>query len=597
MSCRIEDYALIGDTLSAALVGRDGSIDWLCVPRFDSPACFAALLGTPQHGRWLLAPDAHIQRTTRRYHEDTLVLETVHETAEGTVAVIDWMPLADGRTDVVRIVEGRAGRVPMRMELIIRFEYGSIVPWVRRLDHQGLGVIAGPDALEFRTPVETHGEAFTTQARFTVGMGERVPFALTWYPSHEDPPEPIDPEGALTATERGWRDWVGQCTYTGRWREPMMRSLLTLKALTYEPTGGIVAAPTASLPEWIGGGRNWDYRFCWLRDATLTLYALLGAGYHEEAAAWRGWLQRAVAGRPADLQILYGLRGDRRMQERELGWLPGYEDSRPVRVGNAAMDQRQLDVYGEVMDALHLARVAGVEPDLSAWGVQRAVLDFLESHWQEPDRGIWEVRGPPRQFTHSKMMAWLAFDRGVKAVERFGLEGPVDRWRDIRDEIHTQVCREGFDAERGTFVQSYGSHEVDASLLLGPLIGFLAADDPRVAGTVEAIQADLAIDGLVRRYRADQAVDGLEGPEGVFLACSFWLVDNLALLGRQDEAEKLFEHLLSLQNDVGLLAEQYDPAGERMLGNFPQAFSHVALINTIRNLTARDGPARERAKR
>jgi len=597
MACRIEDYALIGDTLSAALVGRDGSIDWFCAPRFDSPACFAALLGGPEHGRWLLAPDGEIRRSTRRYRDDTLVLETVYETEAGTVAVIDCMPMDNDRTDVVRIVEGRGGQVPMHMELLIRFEYGSVVPWVRKLDHEGLSVIAGPDALEFRTPVETRGEDFTTQARFTVREGERVPFALTWYPSHLEPPAAIDPEEALAATEREWRKWAGQCTYDGRWREPMLRSLLTLKGLTYGPTGGIVAAPTASLPEWIGGGRNWDYRFCWLRDATLTLYALLGAGYRDEAAAWRGWLLRAVAGRPADLQILYGLRGDRRIEEWEVDWLPGYEGSQPVRIGNAAKDQRQLDVYGEVMDALHLARAAGVAPDESAWAVQRAILDFLQSHWAEPDQGIWEVRGPPRQFTFSKMMAWLAFDRGVKAVERFGLEGPVDRWRGIREEIHTQVCREGFDTERGTFVQSYGSREVDASLLLGPLIGFIPPDDPRVAGTVAAVQEDLTVGGLVRRYRPDKELDGLEGGEGVFLACSFWLVDNLALLGRQEEAEALFEHLLSLRNDVGLLAEQYDPEGKRMLGNFPQAFSHVAMINTIRNLAETGGPARQRAER
>ncbi|QEH35924.1 Trehalase [Aquisphaera giovannonii] len=588
MPSRIEDYALIGDCQAAALVGRDGSIDWLCVPRFDSAACFAALLGTPEDGRWLVGPRGGEPRVRRRYREGTLVLETEFETDAGTVALIDFMPPRSEHPDLVRIVEGRRGRVPMRMELVIRFDYGSVVPWVRRVEH-GIAAIAGPDMLALRTDVPMHGENLHTVADFEVAEGQRVAFDLTWHPSHRPRPAEVDAARALEEAESWWREWSGRCDVDGEWCEAVRRSLITLKALTYAPTGGIVAAPTTSLPECLGGVRNWDYRYCWLRDATFTLYALMLAGYRQEAAAWREWLLRAVAGTPSRLQIMYGLAGERRLTEQQIPWLPGYEGSAPVRVGNGAWDQHQLDVYGEVIDALHQARRFGLEPDGDSWRFQRALMDFLESDWRRPDEGIWEVRGPRRQFTHSKVMAWVAFDRAVKGVEQAGLDGPVGRWRAIRDEIHAQVCAEGFDASLGSFVQSYGSKHLDASLLMMPLVGFLPATDPRVRGTVEAIERGLVTDGFVHRYRPDPGVDGLPPGEGTFLLCTFWLADCLALMGRRDDARAIFERLLAIRNDVGLLSEGYDPQARRMVGNFPQAFSHIGLINTAYNLM--QGPA------
>jgi GH15 family glucan-1,4-alpha-glucosidase len=595
VSLPIEDYALIGDTQSAALVGRNGSIDWICLPRFDSGACFAALLGGPEHGRWLIEPAVPIRRIRRRYVKDALVLETEFETDAGSVRVFDFMPPRQREPDVVRIVEGVHGNVPMRMELIIRFDYGHVMPWVRKLDGY-LGAIAGPDALALRTPVPTYGRDFTTRADFAVAAGERVPFTLVWHPSHLTAPDPIDPLAALDDTVAWWHEWVSRCNYGGRWREQVIRSLITLKALTYEPTGGIVAAATTSLPEALGGVRNWDYRYCWLRDATYTLYALAISGYTEEAAAWRNWLLRAVAGDPSTLQTMYGVRGERRLAELELPWLPGYEGSRPVRVGNAAVHQLQLDVYGEVIDALYLSKRHDVTVDGEAWSLQLALLGFLEQAWRQPDEGIWEVRGPRRHFTHSKAMAWVAFDRAIKAVERFGRQGPVDKWRALRQEIHDEIHARGFDEQRQMFTQYYGASETDGSLLLLPLVGFIAADDPRMLGTVRAIERDLLTDGFVRRYRSDESVDGLPHGEGVFLACTFWLADNYALQGRTAEAEALFERLLALCNDVGLLAEEYDPAGRRLLGNFPQAFSHVMLINSAHNLSGAHRPAEERKR-
>lgn len=584
MPLPIEDYALIGDCHTAALVGRDGSIDWLCFPRFDSGACFAALLGDPGHGRWLIAPAAEVRRTRRRYREGTLILETEFETDQGAVRIIDCMPLSDERWDVLRIVEGLSGQVAMRMELIIRFDYGSIVPWVRRLDG-AVQATAGPDTLELYTPVVVRGKNMKTVAEFQVNKGERTPFALNYRPSHEATQPAVDPEQALAATENEWLEWSGRCTDQGHWRDAVVRSLITLKALTYAPTGGIVAAPTTSLPEQPGGVRNWDYRYCWLRDATFTLNALLLAGYQEEAVAWREWLLRAAAGSPEDLQILYSVTGERRLDEYEVGWLPGYGGAAPVRLGNAASKQLQLDVYGEVMDTLHLARAAGLEPETAAWNIQVALLQFLESNWQEPDEGIWEVRGPRRHFTHSKVMAWVAFDRAVKDAERFGLTGPVGRWKEVRDAIHAQVCESGFDAQRNTFVQFYGSRHLDASLLLIPQVGFLPCDDPRVRGTVAAVERDLVVDGLVLRYSTQTDVDQLPPGEGTFLPCSFWLADCLVLTGRREEGEALFARLLELRNDVGLLAEEYDCHERRMLGNFPQALTHMALINTARLLS------------
>ena len=592
---RIEDYALIGDTQTAALVATDGSIDWLCLPYFDSAACFAALLGRRDHGRWQIAPASPITAIRRRYRDATLVLETEFTTAEGVVRLIDCMPPRQGAPDVVRIVEGVRGDVPMTTDLVIRFDYGSIVPWVRRIDGV-LRAIGGPDALSLWTPVPLCGVDLTTRGDFRVRAGERVPFVMLWHPSHVEPPAPPDWEHAVSDTEAWWREWATACTAEGPWRDLILRSALTLKALTFAPTGGIVAAATTSLPEKLGGVRNWDYRYCWLRDATFSLYALMTCGFFDEAVAWCQWLLRAVAGDPHALQIMYGAGGQRRLDELELEWLPGYEASRPVRIGNAAVRQRQLDVFGEVMDSLHLARRANRLVADEAWALQLAILEALEHDWREPDEGIWEVRGPRRHFTHSKMMAWVAFDRGIKAVERFGQQGPVDRWRDIRRTIHDEVCGAGFDAARGTFTQVYGSPELDASLLMMPLVGFLPARDPRVIGTVAAIERELMVDGLVLRYRTqhDGRVDGLPPGEGVFLACSFWLADNYVLQGRQEDARALFDRLVGLANDVGLLSEEYDPRDRRLLGNFPQAFSHVSLINTAFNLTRARGPAADR---
>jgi GH15 family glucan-1,4-alpha-glucosidase len=593
MSSRIEDYALIGDRHTAALVARNGSIDWLCFPRFDSGACFAALLGNEEHGCWTLSPAGEIRRIRRGYHDDTLVLETEYETADGAVSVIDCMPPRSREPDLIRIVVGKRGQVPMRMQLVLRPDYGSIIPWVRRTEN-GICAVAGPDTLTLQSDVNLRNENFKTEAEFTISAGQRLHFVLIWHPSHESDSVTADAETLLVQTEQWWREWSGRCTYQGPYRDSVVRSLVTLKALTYAPTGGIVAAPTTSLPEWIGGIRNWDYRYCWVRDATFTLYALMLAGYTAEAAAWRDWLLRAVAGKPSQLNIMYGLAGERRLPEMELDWLPGYEGSAPVRIGNAAWEQFQLDVYGELMDAMHLARRGGLAPDENAWRVERALTDHLESTWSEPDNGIWEMRGPKRHFTHSKVMAWVAMDRMVKAVENFGLQGPVERWRGVRAKIHDEVCSHGFDRARNTFVQYYGGTELDASLLMIALVGFLPPGDPRIKGTVEAIERDLMADGFVLRYRTDPKVDGLPPGEAPFLACSFWLADNLALMGRREDARLLFERLLGLCNDVGLLAEEYDPAAKRHLGNFPQAFSHVALINTASNLSQSQGPAKDR---
>ncbi len=586
MAGHIEDYGLIGDLQTAALVGRDGSIDWLCLPRFDSPACFAALLDEERAGRWLLAPASGGPSTRRRYHGETLVLESEWETEDGAVRVIDFMPPRGEAPDVVRIVEGLSGRVPMKMQLRLRFDYGKVVPWVRTLDGE-VGAIAGPDAVWVTTPVELDHHDQVIEARFEVAAGDRVPFVLTHAPSHADRPRAVDAEDALAGTLAYWADWMGSCDYDGRWDDEVRRSLMTLKALTYRPTGGIVAAATTSLPEELGGSRNWDYRFCWLRDATFTLQALLGTGYITEARAWRDWLLRAVAGDPADLRIMYALDGSRRIPEYELPWLSGYEGSTPVRVGNAAAAQFQLDVWGEVLDGLHLGREAGLASTEDAWRMQKALLDFLEGAWDEPDNSLWEVRGPQRPFVHSKVMAWAGLDRAVQAVERSGLDGPVDRWRRVRQDIHDDVCAKGYDAERGTFTQFYGSQGLDAALLLIPRVGFLPWDDPRVSGTVDAVQRELDVDGFLLRYRpeADGGVDGLPGGEGAFLACTFWLADALAGLRRTEEAERLFERLLGLRNDLGLLSEEYDVVTRRQVGNTPQAFSHVGLVNTARHLS------------
>ena len=597
MPSKIEDYALIGDLETCALVARDGSIDWLCVPHFASPACFAALLGTPEHGRWLLAPSVAVQSVSRRYRGDSLILETEMQCDTGRVRIIDFMPVRTKAIDVVRIIEGIEGTVPMRMELAIRFGYGAIVPWVRALD-DGIRAIAGPDTVYLRSDVPLRGEGFSTVADFNVAAGDRVAFDLTWTETHSPEPERRDDlQLRLAQTEEFWREWSSRCTYEGPWRDVVMRSLITLKALTYAPSGGIVAAATTSLPEWIGGVRNWDYRHCWLRDATFSLYALTVGGYTDEAVAWREWLVNAVAGRPEELQIVYGIRGERHLTELELDWLPGYENSRPVRIGNAAFQQRQLDVYGEIADVLHLTRRLGLPPSEDAWRVEGALTGFLETAWREPDEGIWEVRGPRRHFTHSKVMAWVAFDRAVVAVESYGLDGPVERWRAIRDEIRAEVLEKGFDSSLNAFVQFYGSTSADASLLTLPALGFIDADDPRMLGTIELIRAQCESDGFIKRYPADPGVDGLPPGEGTFLLCTFWLADVLALQGKLDEATAIFERLVALCNDVGLLAEQYEPLAGRQLGNFPQAFSHVGLINTARNLQRRGGPAEDRQKR
>lgn len=587
MPLRIEDYGLIGDCRTAALVGLDGSIDWLCLPRFDSGACFAALLGTPENGRWKLAPAGPVEVTEvrRRYWPGSLVLETEFETASGAVRVVDAMAMGGETPTVARVVEGLRGEVPVRSELIFRFDYGWIVPWVRRHDW-GTSAIAGPDMLRLRSWVEHRGEGLKTVAEFVVKEGQKIPFTLAWHASTDPAPPGLDAEGVVRDTDAWWRAWSGRCRdHLDADHGAVVRSLITLKALTYAPTGGIVAAATTSLPEQVGGVRNWDYRFCWLRDATFTLLALMNAGYIDEARHWRDWLLRAVAGQPDRLQIMYGVGGERRLTEMEVDWLPGYEGSRPVRIGNAASGQFQLDVYGEVIDVLHQAHRHGLAPIEDAWLFGRKVAESLESAWKEPDEGIWEVRGGRRHFTHSKVMAWVAFDRAVKAVEVYGLPyGRLDEWKAIRDAIHREVCEQGFDASRGTFVQSYGSKCLDASLLMIPLVGFLPASDPRVAGTVEAVRLGLMERGFVRRYDSSSSVDGLPAGEGAFLPCTFWLADNLALQGRHEEAVEVFESLLAVRNDLGLLAEEYDPVSRRQLGNFPQAFSHVCLANTARQL-------------
>ncbi len=593
MGLKIEDYALIGDCEGAALVGRDGSIDWLCLPRFDSAACFASLLGDPSHGRWLIAPDADVRHVRRCYREGTLILETEFEVAGGVVVVIDFMPVKDGKSNVVRIVEGRRGKVPMLCELVLRPDYGSVVPWVR---HQpgGITAMAGPDGFRLSSPVDLKGKDFASVAHFEVTEGQRLPFVLTWHPAHTEAPALLDPFKALEVTSAWWKEWSGRCGDDSPWKDAVVRSLITLKALTYAPTGGIVAAPTTSLPEHLGGVRNWDYRYCWLRDATFTLLALLDAGYEEEARSWREWLLRAAAGKPSQLHIMYGIAGERRLPELELPWLPGYENSAPVRTGNGAYDQLQLDVFGEVMDALHQCWRVGMPPGEGGWHIERAMVEYLEGAWHQPDEGIWEVRGPRQHFTHSKVMAWVAMDRAVKGVEMFGLEGPVQRWRDVRDKIHAQVCQEGYNSKKGTFVQHYGSDLLDASLLMMPLVGFLPATDDRVVATVAGIQRELTKDGFVSRYETSSQIDGLPAGDGAFLLCSFWLADNLQLQGRQQEARELFEHLLSVRNDVGLLSESYDVKARRLVGNFPQAFSHIGLINTARHLSHPVGPTGDR---
>jgi GH15 family glucan-1,4-alpha-glucosidase len=593
MPLDIEDYALIGDTQTAALVGKDGSIDWLCVPRFDSNACFAALLGSPKHGRWQISPSGPVRSVRRRYRPDTLVLETEFTTEDGIVRVVDCMPPRERTPDIVRLVEGVDGKVSMRMELIIRFGYGSVVPWVRRIE-DCLVAMAGPDALCLRASVETEGRDLTTVAEFNVEKGKQIPFVLSWFPSHEKVPSAMDAARAVLDTESWWHGWLKDCNYQGPWRAEVVRSLITLKALTYQPTGGIVAAPTTSLPEKLGGERNWDYRYCWLRDATFTLYSLMLAGLVEEANAWRDWLLRAVAGDPTVLQILYGASGERHIEEFVVDWLPGYKNASPVRIGNAAVHQFQLDVYGELLDSMHQARCDGLARKEYFWPLEKALTEFVASHWSDPDEGIWEVRGPRRHFTHSKVMAWVALDRAVKGIERFGLPGPLDRWRQLRSQIHSEVCRKGYDSERKSFTQYFGSKDLDASLLMIPLVGFLPPQDERVRGTVAAIEHDLWRNGFVIRYPTKTHVDGLPPGEGAFLPCTFWLADNLVLLGRRDDARAIFERLLGLANDVGLLSEEYDPEAKRLVGNFPQAFSHVALVNSAHNLTRADGPAARR---
>ena len=588
MSLPIEDYALIGDLHTGAIVGRDGSIDWLCLPHFDSGACFARLLGTDDHGYWKIAPTAPVTASRRHYREGTLVLDSEVDTAEGTIRVTDCMPIREGQHPrVVRLVEGVRGTVPIRMELCVRFDYGETIPWVARSDHL-LTATAGPNSVALWCRAETHGEGLRTVSEVTLREGQQIAFILTWYPSHLGPPAPVDPWYAVDCTEIWWQQWSSLCTYEGDHADAVLRSLITLKALTYEPTGGIVAAPTTSLPEALGGNRNWDYRYCWLRDATLTLEALMRGGYHAEAMAWRDWLLRATAGDVSKLQIMYGAAGERRLDEWEVDWLPGYEESAPVRVGNAASGQFQLDVYGEVMSALYTAsRIDGVH-SRAIWGLQTKLLEFLEEGWKLPDDGIWEVRGPRRHFTHSKVMAWVAVDRAVRTMEDLpDLPGPIDKWRALRDEIHEEVCTKGFNTDKQAFTQYYGCDRMDASILMMPLVGFLPPTDPRVVSTVEAIERELLDGGFVLRYRTDDdgAVDGLQGREGAFLACSFWFADCLHMIGRVDDAKAMFDRLLSLQNDLGLLAEEYDAVAGRLVGNFPQAFSHVSLVNTACRLT------------
>ncbi len=596
MPSRIEDYAMIGDLGTAALVASDGSIDWLCWPHFDSDACFAALLGGPEHGRWQIAPMAEQPRVTRRYRPNTLILETRFETAEGAATLIDFMPPREGNSHLIRIVRGERGRVTFCSEMILRFGYGATVPWVVRFDETNIRAIAGPDMAVLRSPVRMRGENFKTVGELSVGAGESRPLVLSFGRSHQPPPDPVDAAERLQATESYWKQWAGNSKIQGPWDDAVTRSLITLKALTFAPTGGLAAAPTTSLPECVGGQRNWDYRFCWLRDATLTLLALMNAGYYEEAQTWRDWLLRAAAGSPPQIQSMYGLRGERRLTEWQVPWLPGYDNSRPVRIGNAAHNQRQLDIFGEVMDALHQARQGGLGANEAGWALQRELLAHLEKIWREPDEGLWEVRSGREQFTHSKAMAWLAFDRAVRSAEAFDLRGPVERWRNVRAAIHEDVLRHGFDAEIGSFVRVYGTQELDASLLMLPAIGFLPPHDARIRGTVEAIERGLMHNGLVLRYDTGLSEDGLPAGEGVFLACSFWLADALLMLGQRPRAVAMFERLLALRNDVGLLSEEYDPRTQRLVGNFPQAFSHLALVNTASNLAHHRKPAEQRSE-
>jgi GH15 family glucan-1,4-alpha-glucosidase len=601
VSNRIEDYGLIGDCETAALVGRDGSIDWLCWPAFDSDACFAALLGSHEHGRWLLAPAQEVTRTSRRYRDDTLILETRFETADGAVELIDFMPPRGNASDVVRLVRGVSGRVKLRMQLVIRFGVGADIPWVKKNpDGTGLLAICGPDMTVLRTPIETRGEDLTTVADFEVGEGETIPFVLTYGPSHLPVPDPIDPALALQETETFWKEWSGRCTYEGEQRDLVMRSLITLKALTYGPTGGIVAAPTTSLPEKLGGLRNWDYRFCWLRDATFTLLALMNSGYTEEASAWHNWLLRAVAGSPANMQIMYGIMGERRLLEWQAGWLPGYEGAQPVRVGNAAHAQVQLDVYGELIDAFHQSRVAKLKLDEGSWALECTVLEHLAEQWDQPDHGIWERRGAGKHYVSSKVMTWVAFDRGIKSVEKFGFKAPLEKWRTMRDTIHRDVCEKGFDRELNSFVESYGSKLLDASILLLPSVGFLPSSDARVRGTLQAIETRLMRDGFVLRHDPREVSSEQQPIEGAFLACSLWLADAYVLAGKIAKAQALFDRVAAIANDLGLLAEEFDSVAGRQTGNFPQALTHIALINTAHNLSvarhATEKPAMQRSQ-
>ena len=599
----IGDYGLIGNLATAALVGRDGSIDWLCLPRFDSPACFAALLGTPENGRWLIAPDDASSkncRISRRYLPGTAVLETRFATQSGEAVLIDFMPLSEDeeKVDLVRIVRGIMGTVTFTMELVLRFANGLAIPWVRRRDY-GLSAIAGPDAVELHTAVALHGRDMRTLANFEVREGDSVPFSLSYHRSHKRAHFVPDRAESLEKTSSWWQEWSNRCHFNhenAAWGEAVMRSLITLKLLTYAKTGGIIAAPTTSLPEAIGGTRNWDYRYCWIRDSVFTLYALLNAGYREEAQAWRQWLMRAAAGNPAQLQIMYGVSGERWLPENEVPWLGGYAGSRPVRVGNKAAEQRQLDVYGELIDALQTAREAEFQPLDEGWPFQKLLLSHVEKVWQEPDHGIWEMRGPPRAFTHSRLMCWCAFERAVKGCTRFGLDGSPDHWRSIAETIHAEICEKGFDKRRNSFVQHYGGEALDAALLLIPQVGFLPPKDPRIIGTIEAVETELMADGFVRRYSTSKVDDGIRGREAAFLACSFWLADAYVLLERYDEAAALFERLLSIRNDLGLMSEEYDPEAKQLLGNFPQGFSHVGLINTAYNLIKAHGPARQRSE-
>jgi GH15 family glucan-1,4-alpha-glucosidase len=599
MAARIEDYGLIGDCETAALVSRDGSIDWLCWPRFDSSACFAALLGEAGNGRWIVAPKSENPRIKRRYRPDTLILETSFATKEGEVTLIDFFPLRADGSHIVRLVVGKRGAVRMHTELVIRFDYGESIPWVQRTDDGALVAISGPDKVVLYTPVQLRGEGMTTVAEFTVAAGQTMSFVLMHTQSHLPAPEPVDALDALRRTQDFWEGWSAarqDNRAADAYASAVTRSLITLKALIYSPTGGIVASPTTSLPEWIGGPRNWDYRICWLRDATLTLLALMNSGFYEEARAWRDWLLRAAAGSPSQMQIMYGLAGEKRLAESEIPWLAGYEGSAPVRIGNAAAEQLQIDVFGEVMDALHQARVGSLRNPAEGWDFQRALIAHVEDIWSSADEGIWEVRGGRQHFTHSKVMAWLAFDRAIKSAETFGLEGPVDHWRMLRGAIHREVCEKAFNCDLGAFVQAYGSNNLDASSLLIPAVGFLPPTDKRVIGTIEAIERRLMPDGFVLRYDTGETDDGLPPGEGAFLACSFWLADAYVLLGRQRDAQTLFERLLLLRNDLGLLSEEYDPGAKRLLGNFPQAFSHIAMVNTAHNIARRAKPCHQRSR-